>query len=274
MNMSNFVVHPKYQIGHDFGGWTLGKSFCGSIFIAMCSQISVPLIPIPITMQTLSVFLIASTLGPKIGMRAILLFLAEGALGVPVFANFSSELSVLLGPSGGYLLGFVPAVYSVGALLDSSNNLRWPKVLMAGILGEDSVLEETNTCFNPQEIVESNVTFILGVDALSEHIWNLQPKEILERFDNNIVSYSDVSDKEYYCANPILFRDFVEEIQAEITVVPLNSKALSTTALCETNPYWHEHRHFDKACGDNYYVSEIYFHYVGWVKALAFRRTL
>jgi hypothetical protein len=111
------------------------------------------------------------------------------------------------------------------------------------ILSEDSVLEETNTCFNPQEIVESNATFILGLDALSEHIWSLQLKEILERFDNNIVSYSDISDREYYCANPILSRDFVEEIQSDITVVSLNSKALSIVISYKPNTYWNEHRH-------------------------------
>jgi P2-related tail formation protein len=111
------------------------------------------------------------------------------------------------------------------------------------ILSEDSVLEETNTCFNPLEVVESNATFMLGSNVLSEHIWSLKPKEILERFDNNIVSYSDISDKKYYCANPLLFRDFVEEIQAEITVVPLNSKTSNITTLYETNQYWSEHRH-------------------------------
>jgi P2-related tail formation protein len=111
------------------------------------------------------------------------------------------------------------------------------------VLSEDSVFGETNSCFNPLEIVESNATFVLGIDALSEHIWSLKTKEILERFDATTGIYSDLSEKEYNCENPVLLRNFVEEIQSNIVVVPLNSKALSTTAMYETNPYWSEHKH-------------------------------
>jgi biotin transport system substrate-specific component len=136
MNMGSFVASAKCQISHGFGLSGLGQSLCGSVFIALCSQISVPLIPIPITMQTLSVFLVASALGAKVGVWAVLLFLAEGALGAPVFANFSSGISVLLGPSGGYLLGFIPAVYIVGILLPSQCDPKWPRAFVIGILGE------------------------------------------------------------------------------------------------------------------------------------------
>jgi P2-related tail formation protein len=125
------------------------------------------------------------------------------------------------------------------------------------VLSEDSVFGETNTRFNPLEIVESNATFMLGLDALSEHIWRLQPKEILERFDVATGIYSDLSGEEYDCINPILFRNFVRKIQSDIIVVPLNSKALDIATSYESNQYWHEHRHLARKWVDDIHICQI-----------------
>ncbi|MCX8027793.1 MAG: biotin transporter BioY [Thermodesulfovibrionales bacterium] len=93
-------------------------SFLGSIFIALSAQISVPLpfTPVPLTCQTFAVLLTGILLGAKRGLMSVLFYLSEGAMGMPVFAGAMGGFHVLLGPSGGYLVGFLPAVFLIGYL--------------------------------------------------------------------------------------------------------------------------------------------------------------
>jgi biotin transport system substrate-specific component len=97
----------------------------GSIFLALTARISVPLpfTPVPVTGQTLGVLLIGALYGPRRGALAVLAYLAEGVAGVPVFAGGLSGLMVLLGPTGGYLVGFVPAAAIAGWLASSGRPL-------------------------------------------------------------------------------------------------------------------------------------------------------
>ena len=74
--------------------------------IAVCSWISIPTL-IPFTMQTFAVFFVLSFLGGKRGTAAILVYLLLGLIGIPVFSNFTGGIGVLLGPTGGYIVGFV-----------------------------------------------------------------------------------------------------------------------------------------------------------------------
>lgn len=86
--------------------------------LAVLSQISIPLPGgIPITLQTFAVAFLAVILGPKYGTLAVLVYLLIGAAGIPVFAGFSGGPDALLGPSGGYLFGFLPfaALTGLGA---------------------------------------------------------------------------------------------------------------------------------------------------------------
>lgn len=83
--------------------------------LSILSQISFQLpFGIPITLQTFAIFLIGTVLGPKLGTISVLLYLLLGSVGVPVFANFNSGLSALVGPTGGFLVGFLPMVYLIG----------------------------------------------------------------------------------------------------------------------------------------------------------------
>ena len=92
----------------------------GSLFIAMSAQIAVPLpfSPIPVTGQTLAVLLVGALLGSRRGALSILAYLAEGAMGMPVFSAGGAGMLWLLGPTGGYLLGFVPAAFVTGLLAE------------------------------------------------------------------------------------------------------------------------------------------------------------
>ncbi len=75
-------------------------------FLSLCSWISFPLV-IPFTMQTFAVFLILLFFGGKIGLLSVLLYLLLGSFGLPVFSSFGAGFGVLLGPSGGFLWGFL-----------------------------------------------------------------------------------------------------------------------------------------------------------------------
>ncbi len=89
-----------------------------SLLIAVLAQISIPLQPVPVTGQTLGVFLVALALGWRLGTLAIGLYLLEAAIGLPVLAGFSGGLTPLTGATAGYLFGFILAGLAVGYLAD------------------------------------------------------------------------------------------------------------------------------------------------------------
>lgn len=78
----------------------------GAVLIAVCSWISIPT-TVPFTMQTFAVFFVLSALGGKRGTVAIIVYVLLGAVGVPVFAQFTSGIGILLGNTGGYIVGFI-----------------------------------------------------------------------------------------------------------------------------------------------------------------------
>ena len=77
--------------------------------ITVCSWISIPLGPVPFTLQTLGILAVMLTIGGRRGTIAILVYLALGAVGVPVFAGFKGGIMSFIGPTGGFLIGFVLA---------------------------------------------------------------------------------------------------------------------------------------------------------------------
>lgn len=83
--------------------------------LCILSQISF-MLPggIPITLQTFGIVLIGTILGKKAGFLSVLLYLLMGTVGIPVFAGFGGGLDSLVGPTGGYLIGFLPMVYLTG----------------------------------------------------------------------------------------------------------------------------------------------------------------
>ena len=92
--------------------------FLGSIILTISAKIKVPFYPIPMTMQTLVVVLIGVTLGWKLGLATVFAYLFEGAIGIPVFAGTPEKglgVAYLMGPTGGYLFGFLVATYVAGS---------------------------------------------------------------------------------------------------------------------------------------------------------------
>ena len=94
------------------------QTLIGANLIALLAQVAIPLPFVSISGQSLGVLLVGLALGRKAGTSAVLLYLLEGAMGLPVFANGRAGLAVLMGPSGGYLFGFVLMAYILGHFSD------------------------------------------------------------------------------------------------------------------------------------------------------------
>jgi biotin transport system substrate-specific component len=86
--------------------------------MAIMANIRIPLWPVPITMQTFGVFLIAFFFGARKGVVSIILYILAGLLGLGVFAGYKSGYAALIGPTGGYLVGFIAMVFVVGKLVE------------------------------------------------------------------------------------------------------------------------------------------------------------
>ena len=110
----------------------------GSLFVAGMAQVRIPLpfTPVPITGQTFAVLLVGATYGARRGAASLILYLVLGMLGLPVFAGGASGLSALLGPTGGYLVGFIIAAALVGMLAARGLDRRVPGALLAFLAGE------------------------------------------------------------------------------------------------------------------------------------------
>lgn len=92
----------------------------GSAVIALSALITIrlPFGPVPVTAQTLAVLLLGAMMGKTRAVASVLLYLAQGIAGLPVFAGGMFGAAVLFGPTGGYLIGFIPAVLITGYLAE------------------------------------------------------------------------------------------------------------------------------------------------------------
>ncbi len=113
---------------------TVVLAVLGSIFVAISAKIQVPMWPVPMTMQTFAVLIIGMSFGIKLGGATLLLYLAEGAIGLPVFAS-GSGLAYMTGPTGGYLVGFFLAAVLVGWLAEQGWDRNGVRTLIAMTLG-------------------------------------------------------------------------------------------------------------------------------------------
>jgi biotin transport system substrate-specific component len=106
----------------------------GSLLIAVCAHIRVPMWPIPMTMQTFAVLLIGFMYGSRLGAATVALYLTEGAVGLPVFTG-GGGIAHLAGPTGGYLVGFLVAAALTGRLAEVGWSRSVPRTLLGMVLG-------------------------------------------------------------------------------------------------------------------------------------------
>ena len=107
-----------------------------SVIIAVCSWISIPIGTVPFTLQTFAVFLSMLVLGGKKGTFAVLVYIMLGAVGIPVFAEFTNGIGVILGTTGGYILGFIiiGLIYMLAEKLSDGNLIICIFSLVIGLL--------------------------------------------------------------------------------------------------------------------------------------------
>jgi biotin transport system substrate-specific component len=111
----------------------------GSLLLWASAKVQVPFYPVPITMQTAVVFLLGIAYGPRLAVATVALYILEGALGLPVFAGTPERgigLPYILGPTGGYILSWLPAAAITGLVAERSRH--W-LVTGAGVLAAIAV---------------------------------------------------------------------------------------------------------------------------------------
>ncbi|MBO5032789.1 MAG: biotin transporter BioY [Lachnospiraceae bacterium] len=143
-------------------------------------SIPIPISPVPISFTVLAVFLAAYVLGPRLGTLSYVIYLLLGMVGLPVFSGFIGGIGKLAGPTGGYLIGFIPMVLIVGWFIEHYNAKIVPSFIgmMIGtvvcyVFGSIWLASQTSRTFFealsigalpyiPADIVKMIVAVILG----------------------------------------------------------------------------------------------------------------
>ena len=116
--------------------WKIGAVLAGSLFLALSSYIEVPMVPVPVTMQTFAVTLIGALYGWRLGALTISAWLVEAAVGFPVLAGGDAGVLHFVGPTGGYLFSFPVVAALVGWLAERGwNGNRVVLAFIAMLLG-------------------------------------------------------------------------------------------------------------------------------------------
>jgi biotin transport system substrate-specific component len=104
-------------------------------FLAGMANLRIPLWPVPITMQTFGVFVIAFFFGSRKGFLSVLAYVLAGIVGFGVFAGFKSGMAAIIGPTGGYIVGFLFAAFFVGLMIEKGYGRDWKSVLLCIVIG-------------------------------------------------------------------------------------------------------------------------------------------
>jgi biotin transport system substrate-specific component len=112
----------------------------GTALLALSAKINLPLPYVPMTLQTLVVLMVGAAYGWRLGSATVIAYLAEGAIGLPVFAGPVGGLAPLLGPTAGYLAGFVAAAFITGWLSERGWDRSVPRLFVAMGFGHIVVL--------------------------------------------------------------------------------------------------------------------------------------
>ena len=112
--------------------------FIGTLLLTLSAKIQVPFYPVPMTMQTFVILVIGMIFGWKLGSLTVLFYLIEGAIGLPVFAGTPTKgigFAYMMGPTGGYLVGFLVAACTVGYLAEKGFDRSFLTTFIAMTIG-------------------------------------------------------------------------------------------------------------------------------------------
>ena len=107
----------------------------GTLLITAAAKINVPTWPVPVTLQSFAVAALAGAFGWRIGTATVIAYLIEGAIGIPVFAT-GGGIAYLVGPTGGFLLGFVPMAFVIGRAADMGGSSRVLMLTLAMLIAD------------------------------------------------------------------------------------------------------------------------------------------
>ncbi|MGY6412056.1 MAG: biotin transporter BioY [Alkalilacustris sp.] len=120
--------------GHDRLARKLLLAALGALLVAASAQVSVPMWPVPMTLQTLAISVVGLTLGSRLAAASLTLYVAQGALGLPVFAGGAGGLHHLVGPTGGFLVGFIAMAWLTGRLVEAGLGRGLMRLFVAAFL--------------------------------------------------------------------------------------------------------------------------------------------
>ena len=144
----------------------IALALIGTARLTVSAQIQVPFWPVPMTMQTFVVLVLGMAYGWRLAGATVLLYLAQGAIGLPVFAG-GGGIAYIAGPTGGYLAGFLLAAVAVGWLAEHGWDRSVPRTLAAMLIGTGVIfacgIAWLSTLIGlPQAIGAGLVPFLLG----------------------------------------------------------------------------------------------------------------
>jgi biotin transport system substrate-specific component len=126
----------------------------GAGLLCLCTQVNIPLHPVHISLQTVAVLIIGLTFSKADALRSVASYLALGAMGAPVFSYYSGGIAKLMGPTGGYLFGFLAAVWVMCTLRERVANMGTKETFLIALVG-------------------SAIVFLCGMPWLSTFVgWN------------------------------------------------------------------------------------------------------
>ncbi len=115
----------------------------GSLLLTASARTQIPFWPVPMTMQTMAVILIGMTLGSRLGFIVVTAYVLEGLMGLPVFANSPARgmgLAYMMGPTGGYLVGFCVAAFVSGWLAERGYGATFARAALVNVIGTTIML--------------------------------------------------------------------------------------------------------------------------------------
>jgi biotin transport system substrate-specific component len=111
-----------------------GLVLAGTVLIAIAAQFSIFIGPVPLSLQTLAILTVSFALGARLAVATLVVYLAQGAAGLPVFSGGGASVAYMMGPTGGFLLGFVAMAWLAGLASDMGLTRRALPAIGAALL--------------------------------------------------------------------------------------------------------------------------------------------